>query len=153
MKKSHTTIDPSSFLGLDSFMDIVTNVIGILFFVVIYAAMSASGAKGKFTTPLVTASDTEGIYVECRCNSVLFPDIERLLKDSNVLFEELKEEGVTDFDVIVERLNGANISNSFYRYYIKFISLFGRKIPINVTLIPILEAKGENASELSKKGS
>ena len=144
--------DPESFLGLDSFMDIVTNVIGALFFVVIYAAMSAFGAKGKVTTPMLSVSDTEAIFFECRGNTVLFPDVDKLLEESNEVWKQTEKDGIS-VRMRVEKLNEAKVGNSFYTFVLE-LKTFGNIIfDATETLVPVSGSRGENASEFQREDS
>jgi hypothetical protein len=79
--------NPNDSLNLDSFMDIVTNVIGTLFFVIVYAALSSFSATGKVTIPQIVTSETEAIIFECRDNTILEMDSKSL---KNELVERIK---------------------------------------------------------------
>jgi len=101
-----------SFIGLDSFMDIVTNVIGALFFVVVYAALSSLGAKGKLTLPLLSESATEPVTFECRKNTVIYPDLENFMKKLQEVIDRHKGQGS---DAIMEALEKAQIKSDYYQ--------------------------------------
>lgn len=113
MKKTTQNTGVDSFLNLDPFIDIVTNVIGAFFFVIIYIALASSGIKSKITTPLFSIVDTKPIYFECRNQTVFFPDIEGLTEESNEVWKNIQ---VSNWFRKVEILKTFNISNSFYTY-------------------------------------
>ncbi len=108
-----------SFIGLDSFMDIVTNVIGALFFVVVYAALSSLGAKGKITTPLRSEAQTEPIFFECRQNTAIYPDLESLQKRLKDEFERRRSQVTPG---TLEEFRKTEIKNSYYRWDVAALS-------------------------------
>ncbi len=137
--------DNSSFIGLDSFMDIVTNVMGALFFVIIYVALSASLAKGKETLPLAREADTERVIFECRANTAFYPEFEEMLEKISKLEEK---NSTQDTDIKIE--------NAFYTYKQE------RKFTIsNMYIIqyyakvftPKPNSKGEDATQIEKENS
>lgn len=156
MRRRYRAHDPNSVLNLDSFMDIVTNVLGALFFVIIYAALSSATAKGKVTALMVSPGETEAIFFECRENTILFPDVDKLMEESNKLWEKLKTDGVTDWDERVEKLKDAKIGNSFCTYVPeKSLGVSGGYLVWRVidTFVPVPGSLGETESELRQDGS
>ena len=129
MRRRHRPRDSSSFLSLDSFMDIVTNVIGALFFVIIYVVLASIGATGKVDTLIITPGHTKPIFFECRGNTVLFPDIEGLMDESGKL--------------------GSEVSNSFYTYSLGYSRSTG---PVAL-FEPVPDSLGETAEEFEKEDS
>ncbi|MBN2310797.1 MAG: hypothetical protein JXR94_17620 [Candidatus Hydrogenedentes bacterium] len=115
MRRRGGQADSDTVTNLDSFMDIVTNVIGALFFVVIFAALSAFGATGKVVTPILSEGDTKGVIFECRSNTVCFPDVQGLLDEADAVWKQADEAG-DDWDEKVLRLRKAEIANEYYRF-------------------------------------
>jgi hypothetical protein len=142
--------------GLDSFMDIVTNVIGSLFFVIIFVALSASGAKGKVVTPILSEGSTKGIIFVCRANTIFFPDVNSLTERAAEVWKECEANGITDFQLKVDKLRKAKIENDYYRYEpnVSF-SIKGGQILYTVSddLIPVANAKGENIDAVKTENS
>jgi hypothetical protein len=143
--------DLTSLLTLDSFMDIVTNVNGALFFVVVYAALSAGAAKGKITTPMSTPGDTEEIFFECRDNTAFCPDIDGLLEKIRGVVKQAKQPGRATGD-IMDNLKAANIGNAYYRFKVKETNLgtFTIRSPV-LEIVP--DARGEGSGDLQKATS
>jgi hypothetical protein len=134
----------ASFLGLDSFLDIVTNVIGALFFVVIYAALAAFGAAGRITMPMAAPADTKRILVEARGSTVFFTDADSLLARSNAVW---REASALSFNARVARLRNAGVGNAFYEYRPEVETQFLSTRVVD-TLVPRPGSLGENGTEI-----
>lgn len=141
----------SSFIGLDSFMDIVTNVIGALFFVIIYAALSTNLAKGKETLPIAKTPDTERIIFECRANTAFYPEFEKMLNRASKRLDKLYEEGGAD--KIIEEVNNVNIENDFYKHEYDLFSIGNILIDIGNKFIPKSDSKGEDVLQIEEENS
>ncbi len=130
-------------MGLDSFMDIVTNVIGALFFVLVYVVLSSISAKGKVVLPMVETADTERVYFECRAGTVLNPDVDGLEADLERLLTQTGEEGLSQQE-LVSKANAAGIRNPFYTFRLE---LAGGGIRRVYDMVP--GSKGEPESEIA----
>lgn len=149
MRRRRQTNSGATFLGLDSFLDIVTNVIGAFFFVVIYAVLSAAGATGKITLPLASVPETSRVLAECRDETVFFIEADRLIERSN---EVWKEADGLPFDERVDRLAEAGISSRYYTYEPR-LARFGWYRRVVDTLVPLPGAVGERERELASEWS
>lgn len=148
--------DPAGFMGMDSFMDIVFNILGALFFVIIYVVLASQGAKGKVTTPLVSLSDTEDRTFECRANTVFYPEIVELFERAGKIVKDAKAQGIDDARALVKRVQQAGVGNEFYKFVIRGeeVSLEQMRFYRTSTFIePLKEARGEAGEALKAAGS
>jgi hypothetical protein len=137
-------------------MDICFNVIGPLFFVVAYTAMSSFDVRGKVTTPIVTLGKTEGVIFEGRGNTILFPGVDALMKSVVDTWKDLESKGVSDWDERVKRLQEAGIGNEFYTFRgEESFAIVGGGLAKNLTqvLVPKLDVLGEDGAKLLAKDS
>jgi hypothetical protein len=141
----------TSFVGLDSFLDIVTNVIGALFFVVIYAALSAFGAAGKITMPMASPAETQRILIECRGNTVFFTDVDSMVARSNQVWAQAARTA-PGFNARLARLRAANIRNAFYEYRPE-VRTDALSTGIIDTFVPIAGALGETGVQIRESDS
>ena len=135
-------------------MDIVTNVIGALFFVLVYVALASGGARGKVTLPMIEPADTKPVFFECRLGTVLFPDIDPLTDQiTNILARVVADAGGSNVDLstLAEALGEADIGNAYYEYDAPSTLgiLLGRLQ--SFTMVP--GAKGEYGYELQEQNS
>ncbi|HEO72424.1 MAG TPA: hypothetical protein ENN80_14285 [Candidatus Hydrogenedentes bacterium] len=156
MKPPPMDTQPESVIALDSFMDIVTNVIGALFFVVIFAALCAFGIQGKILTPILSHSATHGVVFECRGNTVLFPDFDGLLARAQSVWDKAVQQGVTELEPRLNMLRNAGIHNAYYRYTPGSLpphATMGAFKDLPVKFEPVPKAYGENGLDLQRQDS
>lgn len=143
MRKSAGPSDPESVLSLESFIDIVFNVLGVLFFVVAYAALSAFGMVGKVVTPMLTEGKTKEAMFVCRSNTVF--DIDGLVSRVMEIVEQAAPgRTITSFSQLTEiqqKLEAAKIEDDHYR--LEFMMM-----PPTISLVPKEGARGESAVDL-----
>jgi hypothetical protein len=122
-------------LGIDSLLDVVTNVIGALFFVIIYTVLSGMDIQGTITTPpMVSQTNTKPVYFECRNKTIIFPDIDGLVKEM--------------IDTTSGKIAKSAAENNFYKAQ---LGLGNRGLLVR--LDPIAEATGENEQNLRNVAS
>jgi len=157
MRTSRTERDPAALFNLDSLMDIVTNVLGALFFVVVFVVLSSTGAKGRVTTPLAQPIDTEPFMVECRGNTVIIPEYDELGAQVIEMVNRLIKSGVTDPHEWVRRVKDANIHNRYHHVEVSVQPYYDEngeiKIDVPRTYVPDLGALGETALDLKSAES
>jgi len=149
MRRSSSGQDMNNFLGLDSLMDIVTNVMGALFFVVVFAALSSFEARGKVTTPIASTGSTKGIVFECRSNTILFPDFDGLHDQIDKKVKEMKTQDVLK---LVDLLREAKIGNDFYTFVPKII-FRGNYIYLSMPFVPVSGSQGEDTRAIQPNNS
>jgi hypothetical protein len=147
MARRRVSQDDSGFTGLDSFMDIVTNVVGAMFFVVVYASLSSLGARGLMSTPRAHPVETERTLFECRGNTVCFPDLDGLTEKAMEMILPLYKEGGGLSDPEVERINDARVSNRFYQYRFEWEDLGLMYGGVDV-FTPLQEGLGEDGATI-----
>jgi hypothetical protein len=137
--------NPNDSLNLDSFMDIVTNVIGTLFFVIVYAALSSFSATGKVTIPQIVTSETEAIIFECRDNTILEMDSKSL---KNELVERIKyvKTTSTSLSSLFSQIMDIKVSNQYYDATLNIIN--------SSIIVTAKEGiKGESSNTIKKENS
>jgi len=136
-------------LSLDSFMDIVTNVIGALFFVVIYAALVSFGATAVVRIPLAEIADTERVQFEARDNTILFPEVDSLIAEMDHLWGKMDE---MDFADWLEQYKQADIGNAYYTLN-RTINTDSDSWYTIDRMVPVPDIRGEEAQALPKEQS
>lgn len=152
MNASSRTESAGDKIGLDSFLDIVTNVIGALFFVLVFVALSSFGARGKVTLPIVSVANTEPVLFECRGNTVLFPAIERLEEDASKALMDAMNKGMRP-ESAVAAVNQAGIGNPYYSCTLELTRMKDQRVLPSIVLTPMPGAAGETAAQLKEEGS
>jgi|GEM_PF-2538592 len=110
-------------LSLDSLMDILTCLVGVMLLVVIFAVLEARGANVRMRMPLVREppGDAERTILLCQDRGLRLLDfdiaVERLLDDPTV------HDGTLDYDgvpALVERANERGFSDDYFSYHLDY---------------------------------
>lgn len=140
--------------GLDSFVDIVMNVMGALFFMVIYVGLSSHGLVGKITTPVGTPSQTKPVFIECRNNTVFKPDIDELLNRSVSTLSQCVGPDFSRIPRCEELLNQKPVTNRYYIARPRALKCPGISGPYaSATLDMMAGSLGENSYEIQSPDS
>lgn len=106
-------------LGLDSFLDIVTNVIGFLVLVALIAAISSQNMAILLSTPIVRAppAGSERVLFECRHNRILQIDEDKIHQNIRDALRQSKPTGGSKRDIseLPALLQQADVGDAFYR--------------------------------------
>lgn len=79
-------------ISLDSFLDVLTCLEGVLMLVIITTGIDAAQIKVLIPTPMERTSDKEVVYVECR-GDLLYPiDVRGLMKSAQTRMSEIAKE-------------------------------------------------------------
>jgi hypothetical protein len=73
---------PNASQNLDSFLDVLTNIVGVLIFVSLFASLSANGGAPKthitIQTPLASTTDKEPLWFEIQNNKVSYLNLRQI---------------------------------------------------------------------------
>lgn len=148
--------DRGEFANLDSLMDILTCVVGVMLFVVIFAVMEARGVNIKMFTPLAqepSNESTRNVFL-CSNGRIRHFDIESALKKLFLIKEKLT------FDTVPKFVNIANqkkVSDNFFTYELDYKEWTEesflnerRRRAILAIVREIPGTKGEGAEEIQR---
>ena len=144
-----------SAVGLDSFVDIVMNVMGTLFFVIIYIALSANGLKGKITTPMLTPGVTQPVFFELRDKQVFKLDANDLIEKGVAAFRQCERQSGPAQKACEDRVREIGVGNEWYSVKVFPIRCPARPDPneIGLSIVPRPEAAGESAGQFNAGSS
>jgi len=154
-------------LSLDSFLDILTNVVGVLVLIAIVIVVNASGLSVSLGTPMVhpAPKDRSRVLVEIRGNRLVHLDEAQLDK----LFEEhahrhtgkdFKDLDCDEFEALPALFEQHDVGNEFYRVRphieerLSFIGDGVRSVKfLTFTFEPRNRLQGESLAEIRRPGS
>lgn len=103
-------------ISLDSFLDVLTCLQGVLMLVIISTGIDAAQTKVLIPTPMERVSDKTPIYIECR-GELLYPmDVAGLMKAAEGRMAEIAKEGKGDQIKTLSLLSDVNakVTNEYY---------------------------------------
>lgn len=103
-------------INLDSFLDVLTCLQGVLILVIISTGIDAAQTKVLIPTPIDRASDKVPLYIECR-GELLYPlDVAGLMKAAEARMTDIAKRGQGDQIKTLQALSdeGSRVTNEYY---------------------------------------
>ncbi len=101
-------------INLDSFLDVLTCLQGILMLVIIATGIDAAQTKVLIPTPIEKQSTKVPIYLECRGNLVYPMDIAELARQSRMQMMTVSQQAAGDQAKLMQALSGIRVMNEYY---------------------------------------
>lgn len=111
------TVNAETSINLDPFIDIVTNVIGALFFMILFVALAALDVRRLVVTPLVSEGNTEPVVFVCNENRIFYPDMEGLRDEFLEKLSQPSGDSVADF-LSSGDLDNLSVENDAYKLWV-----------------------------------
>ncbi len=106
--------DASSAINLDSFLDVLTCLQGILMLVIIATGIDAAQTKVLIPTPIERISTRTPFYLECRGNLIYPMEISELARKARVEMMRITQEAGGDQSKLMQALTGLRVMDDFY---------------------------------------
>jgi hypothetical protein len=109
MRKRRKISHPSQ--NLDSFLDILTNTVGVLMFISLFVSLLAVESGNVIKTPLVSNTNKNPLFFEVRDNKVMYIDTQKVQNELNKM--------LSSFPECVAPNMPDNVSPSLYDFYLR----------------------------------
>jgi len=106
--------DRGESVNLDSFLDIMTCLVGVLVLIIILTGVDASQIKVLIPTPIEQPSDKRPVFIECRNNRLFHIPVDDIEKRSSERLRELAREVQGDTRELMNRLATAVLETDSY---------------------------------------
>ena len=103
-----------SSVNLDSFLDVLTCLQGILMLVIIATGIDAAQTKVLIPTPIEKQSTKQPLYLECRGNLIYPMDITELARQSRIQMMAVSQQAAGDQTKLMQALSGIRVMNEYY---------------------------------------
>jgi hypothetical protein len=135
--------------NLDSFLDILTNTVGVLLFVLLFVTLAAADATILVRTPLWSATEKKGLLFEVGGDRVYFIDSHKVAGELRDVVASLPEINLFNYHIVRRRIENFTASTDNYR--VRFVgSLSSTGVSLEYTLRP--DATGANLRALGQTG-
>ncbi len=103
-------------ISLDSFLDVLTCLQGVLMLVIISTGIDAAQTKVLIPTPIERHSDRIPVYVECRDNLIYPIDVETLWRDAKAKMGEIARQAKGDQIKMMQAISSDEfkVTNEYY---------------------------------------
>ncbi|HMP76740.1 MAG TPA: hypothetical protein PKE12_10650 [Kiritimatiellia bacterium] len=106
--------DNSSSVNLDSFLDVLTCLQGILMLVIIATGIDAAQTKVLIPTPIERISTKEPVYLECRGNLLYPMDVAEISRQARMTMMAISQQAEGDQTRLMQQLSGVRVTNAYY---------------------------------------
>lgn len=107
-------VDNSSAVNLDSFLDVLTCLQGILMLVIIATGIDAAQTKVLVPTPIERQSAKQPIYLECRANLLYPMEVSELARQARLQMMSVSQQAAGDQARLMQALSGVRVTNDYY---------------------------------------
>ncbi len=115
--------DATGAINLDSFLDVLTCLQGILMLVIIATGIDAAQTKVLIPTPIERQSTKQPIYLECRDN-LLFPmEPAELGKQARIQMMNISQRQNVDQIQMMQELSTLRVTNDYYEVDLSYYML------------------------------
>jgi len=143
-------------LNFDSLMDILTCVIGIMLFIVVFTVIQVRGVNIKMFTPLLREppkGSTRKLFI-CSKGEIKFLDLDKPVSKLLKGIENVTFDSVPSF---VERANRRNVHDFYYQYKLDYETYgfwpFSQRREIFIIITPFENVRGETLDDIKKDSS
>lgn len=130
-------------VSLDSFLDILTCLQGVLMLVIISTGIDAAQTKVLIPTPIERQSTKKPTYLECRGNVIYPMDVQTLAKEARTKMAQLVQQAAGDQIKMVQGMTEAKVVNEYYEVDLSYY-LLGQLV---IKPLPDSTAKGYELDE------
>ena len=132
-------------VSLDSFLDILTCLEGVLMLIIISTGIDAAQTKVLIPTPMEQESEKKPIYIECRNDQMFEIPVDDLIKKSQDKLEEIAKEAKGDSLILLQKMGESTITNEAFEVDLTY-ALLGQ-----IAILPIADASGYPLTDYSKE--
>jgi hypothetical protein len=106
--------DATGAINLDSFLDVLTCLQGILMLVIIATGIDAAQTKVLIPTPIEKQSTKIPIYLECRGNLIYPMDVSELARQARMSMMQMSQQSQGDQTKLMQALATTRVTNEYY---------------------------------------
>ena len=110
-------------INLDSFLDVLTCLQGILMLVIISTGIDAAQTKVLIPTPMERQSNKNPMYLECRGNLIYPMDVASLAKDARTRMSQLVLQAAGDQIKMMQGMTETRVFNDYYEVDLSYYLL------------------------------
>jgi hypothetical protein len=130
---------------LDSFLDIMTCMLGVLMLIILMTGIDASQIRVLIPTPMEHASNRRPIFIECRNNELFQVPVTELRKLADEKLKAIAAEAKGDTAVMLQKLAAVSAETDAYKVDLTY-ALLGQ-----FAIVPVPAAKGYRLVDAGKE--
>jgi len=136
-------------VNLDSFLDIMTCLVGVLVLIIILTGIDASQIKVLIPTPMERSTTKRPVFIEARNNELHRLPLDELQTIANDTLRSISQESRGQIDIMLQKISEANVGNDAYRLDLSFalVGMFAVRAVEGVPGYPLTNWEQETSSD------
>lgn len=132
-------------VNLDSFLDIMTCMLGVLMLILLLTGIDAAQIKVLIPTPMMHTSDRRPVFVECRNNELFLVPVGELRTLADEQLRDVAQKAGGDTALMLQGLADARAQTDTYQVDLTY-ALLGQ-----FAILPIMTSKGYNLVDIGQE--
>ena len=133
-------------INLDSFLDIMTCLVGVLVLIIILTGVDASQIKVLIPTPMEYSSDKRPHFLECRNNQLFMIPLADIRTKADNTLKSIAEEAAGDPEKLLSTLSQTTVKIEHYEVDLTYL-LLGQ-----LAIVPIPDSSGYPLEDYRSEG-
>jgi biopolymer transport protein ExbD len=133
-------------VNLDSFLDIMTCLVGVLVLIIILTGIDAAQIKVLIPTPMEYSTDKRPLFIEIRNNEMYRVPVDELQTKANEALRSITQQAQGNVEQVLMLMNKAEVGTDIYRVDLSFF-LTGQ-----FAIVPIAGVPGYPLPAWDKEG-
>lgn len=110
-------------VNLDSFLDIMTCLVGVLVLIIILTGLDAMQIRVLIPTPMEYESDKRPVFIEARNNQLFRIPIEELQQSADQALREISRDSAGDLERMLRLMHEVRSGNEHYQIDLSFFTV------------------------------
>ncbi|MCI3280068.1 hypothetical protein L5470_03565 [Synechococcus sp. PCC 6717] len=153
MKRSRRRPQPQQpSQNLDSFLDVLTNTVGVMIFVCLFASLTAAVSPALVRTPIARQTRKQGYFFECRGNRAIPLDEDNASAAIQQFFRRVNDNPFVDPQHLQRQFRDFSHNTRYYTVRLSLVNFGGQPI-IQTLFQPRDRFGGESVASLDTSTS
>lgn len=114
--------------NLDSFLDILTNTVGVMIFVALFASLTAAVSPALVRTPIARETRKQGYFFECRENRAIPLEEDNASVAIQQFFRRVNDNPFLDLEQLQQQFREFSYNTRYYNVRLSLVSTGGQPI-------------------------
>lgn len=154
MKRRHYSRKIELQQNWDSFLDVLTNTVGVLIFICLFTSLVAAESTSIIRTPLENQTDKEAIFFECKSERIRSLENQKVSEEISDFLESLPEVNTRNLDRFLTKMNQFSVKTDHYQVSrsMQYSYLYDDYV-IQTNYKPLQDISGETSQQLGQPNS
>lgn len=154
MKRRHHSRKIELQQNWDSFLDVLTNTVGVLIFICLFTSLVAAESTSIIRTPLESQTDKNAIFFECKAGRVRSLDNQKVSEEFSDFLKTLPDVTASNIDRLISEMSQFSVRTEHFNVNqtMDYSYLYDSYV-IQTNYEPLQDISGEKSQQLNDRNS